>query len=96
MVSRQAMKDVLRWVSFAVERLTTAGRVVSLAEMRRVIEDEFGAEAVGTKDEELREALLELHGPRHASETLARPGASVTCTPMPEGWIPSDEFKPDR
>lgn len=90
------MRDVVRWVSFAVDRLDGAGRVATLAEMRQVIEDEFGAEAVGIKDEELRQALLKLHGPRHGSASVARPGASVTCTPMPEGWVPEDKFRRDR
>lgn len=90
------MKDVIRWVSFAVDRLNSAGRVASLAEMRQVIENEFGAEALGVKDEELRKALLKLHGPRHASATFEGPGASVTCTPMPEGWISEDKFRRDR
>ena len=90
------MKDIVRWVSFAVDRLNSAGGVVSLAEMRSLIENEFGAEAMGMKDEELRAALLKLHGPRHGSGTFVKPGASVTCTPMPEGWIPNDKFRPDR
>lgn len=90
------MKDLTRWVSFAVDRLRSVGHAVTLGEMRKVIEEQFGADAVGIRDEELRDALAKLQGPGHPSATFTRSGASVTCTPMPEGWIPNDEFERDR
>lgn len=87
------MSYTIRCVSFALERLSSSGRSASLAELREVIEAEFGAAAAAVPDAELREALLKLHGPAHPSSAIVQPGASVTCSPMPEGWIPLDQFR---
>lgn len=87
------MSYTIRCVSFALERLSSSGRSASLAELRKVIGAEFGAAAAAIPDAELREALLKLHGPVHPSSAITQPGASVTCSPMPEGWIPLDQFR---
>lgn len=90
------MSYTIRCVSFALERLSSSGSSASLTELRKVIEAEFGAAAAAIPDAELRAALLKLHGPVHPSSAIAQPGASVTCSPMPDGWIPLDQFRRGR
>lgn len=85
------MDALTHTVSLAVMRLSSVGRAVTLDELRRVIETEGGESLATVSDAELRRALLELHGPGHASAVLSRPGDSVTCSPLPDGWIPAGQ-----
>jgi len=85
------LDELTRAVSLALGRLESVGRPVSLAELRRVIETEGGESLATVSDAELRRALLELHGPGHASAVLSGPGDSVTCSPLPDGWIPAGQ-----
>jgi len=76
-----------------MQRLNAASRVVSLADLREALKEEFGSEGESVSDAELRAALLRLSGHRDPSAAMTRPGQSVTCTPLPDGWVPLDVFR---
>lgn len=91
--SSSAMSSLVRQVSYALQRLNSAGRSATLIDLREVMREEFGVQAEVVSDIELRQALLALHGPIHPSAAMTRPGQSVTCSPMPDGWVPLDVFR---
>ncbi len=84
------MSELIHHVSFAVQRLSATGRVATLSEIRDLIVSEFGDEAAHV---DLRAALLKLHGPHRFSTAAIELDSPATCSPLPEGWIPLDQFR---
>lgn len=91
-----SMDHITRLVSLAVGRASTAGCAVSLAQVRRALEEDLGRETDALSDDALQRAMLNVSGYAHASLVVHDGGGSVTCTPLPVGWIPRESSLPGR
>lgn len=90
------MDKTTRWVAFAVAQLQARGRPASLDDIRQVIVSSADTQGTDISDAAIKSALLSLQHPSTATSRSTRRGQSVTCTPLPAGWIPADEFPKRR